>query len=159
MFPAVMYHCPCCKIQFQEGFFVPKQKPWNKFWAAVCTSEHFVTLLLAAVNGLLWDLLMWFEDMSPLFWGAERGLGYFQEDYMGWKRSRVEYRLWCLLLSFFLAKDKRKKGTVAWREREKKTGLKAQKHLCSSSRWFHFLIMIQTSNVARQVFLLLPFWP
>ena len=54
-----------------------------------------------------------------------------------WDESEVEwstdYDAYCYL--FFLAKDKRKKGHSSLkREREKKTGLKAQKHLCSSSR-------------------------
>ena len=140
-----MYHCPCCKIQFQF-FCVPKVMNSELERVYLRTFCNFAT----AVNGLLWDLLMWFEDMSPLFWGAERGLGYFQEDYMGWKRSRVgtDYDAYCYL--FFWPKIKERKAPVA---QSRKTGLKAQKHLCSSSRWFHFLIMIQTSNVARQVFL------
>ena len=146
-------HVSCCDVSLSllydtisVPFFVPKVMNSELERVYLRTFCNFAT----AVNGLLWDLLMWFEDMSHAFWGAERGLGYFQEDYMGWKRSRVgtDYDAYCYL--FFWPKIKERKAPVA---QSRKTGLKAQKHLCSSSRWFHFLIMIQTSNVARQVFL------
>ena len=84
-----------------------------------------------AVNGLLWDLLMWFEDMShALLRRTERGLGYFQEDYMGWKRSRVgtDYDAYCYL--FFWPKIKERKAPVA-----QSGGKQASKHksICAAA--------------------------